>query len=155
MLCVGRIKRDAGVTDFFLRAHEALCHRWYRNEKRASNFFRREPAKRAQRQSDACFFVQAGMGARKDQSKPIVGNDRIFIVFVIFGNSRLEPSDEFVLLRPERIAAQRIDSTIASCRDDPCRGVRRGASPRPTFERGEIGRLYCILGEIDVAEGAR
>jgi hypothetical protein len=70
---------------------------------------------------------------------------------VAFGREHGHLDDEFL---SASLAAEAVDRSIAGSDRDPAARVRRQAVARPCAQGDGERLLDCVLGEVDVAEGA-
>src|SRR5665213_1717504 len=96
------------------------------------------------------------MTAGEDQAQTVVGDRGHGVILQrIFGAQRAFEQDRALrLLAAGALAAQPVDRGVARRRQYPCRGASGETVARPALERGYIGFLQRILGEIDIAQDA-
>ena len=146
-------QRDAGVADLSLRADEPLRERRLRDEERARDLRRRQPAEQAQRQRHLRVGGERRVAAGEDQLEPLVGNHGLLVLRVGRGQL-LQPSEELRLACQRPLAPDPVDRPVARGRDDPRAGIRGRAVARPPLQ-GRCERvLHRVLGEIEIAEDA-
>ena len=138
-LVVGRHHvRDVRGLDLALGPHQPLRHRRLRDEERARDLGRRQPAEGAQRERHLRLGRERGMAAGEDQPQAVVG-DRHAVLLVVrllrWRPQRLEPRQDRRLLGEALRTAHAVDRLVACGRRDPGPGVVRHAVARPPLER--------------------
>ena len=141
---------------------DALRNRGLRHEERARDLGRREPAKHAQGQSDACLHGKHGMTRNEHQAQQVVtdlvierGIDRFAIVDEVTALG-LDFAPELLVLAPHELrVAHGVDRAMLRRLHEPGAGLGRNALVRPLLECRHERFLRKLLGLADVAHHAR
>src|SRR5204862_4848041 len=140
--------------DLALRTCETSGHRGLGHEKRACDLLGRQAAEQSERERYLRLGGERGVAAGEDETETVVLHGSRFlgdVGGVAFRCEHGHLAEEFL---SASLAAQAVDGSIASSGRDPAAWVWWQAVACPCAQGDGERLLYCLLGEVDVAEGA-
>ena len=152
LLVARHLIRDPSVGDLPLGPHDPLTHRRLGNQERARDLAGREATERAQRQRHASRHIQRRVTAGEDQPQAIIDDRALFdhrpVLLLV---EAYELCKALGAIRHRAVAAQAIDRAPPRRDREPRTRIRRNAVARPRRERGRIGVLDRVLGQLEIA----
>ena len=146
--------RYARVANLRLGADDALSDSWRIHEKRAADFFGRQPAHFAQRQRHLRIQRQRRMATGENQPQPIV----LDVIFTRLRGIKGTCGNPLRKLRQRCVVAgtpaHAVDRFEAAGRDEPRARVVGHTVAGPLLDGGCKGIVHRLFGAIEIAEQA-